>query len=332
MTDQAEPQGDGPLTREDAVAMLVAAEAPEPEIKTPEAPQEAAPADEETEGEASAPEGAKGEAENPPEDTEAEADDTEAVAPVEPPKYWSQEAKAKFAELPTDLQAVVLAQEGPREEAAAKAKAEAAEARKQAAQEVEGLRAFADQIGQFLPKAVETFKSKWDDIDWDAWIDQDPQAAMRGKLQMEAEQAELQRVARVKEQSDQVARQAFLREQGDLLKEKAPELFESPDKRKALGEYLVSQGIPSDNLGDIGAVEMTIAHKAMLWDQAQAQAKAKTTVVPLKPKTQPAKTVAPVAAPARVNSQQREVDRLSNRFNQTKSREDAHALLMAKGL
>ncbi|WP_454760615.1 hypothetical protein [Caulobacter segnis] len=223
MTDQAEPQGDGPLTREDAVAMLVAVKAPtrsrrrkrRKRLRRQTKRPRARPV---------RPKEPKGRPKTPREDTEAEADDTEAVAPVEPPKYWSQEAKAKFAELPTDLQAVVLAQEGPREEAAAKAEAEAAEARKQAAQEVEGLRAFADQIGQFLPKAVETFKSKWDDIDWDAWIDQDPQAAMRGKLQMEAEQAELQRVARVKEQSDQVARQAFLREQGDLLKEKAPEV------------------------------------------------------------------------------------------------------------
>ena len=50
----------------------------------------------------------------------------------------------------------------------------------------------------------------------------------------------------------------------DLLDEK-----EGPTRLKAVANYLTSKGVPADRLGDISAVEMEIARKAFLYDQAQ---------------------------------------------------------------
>lgn len=326
MTEETAPQGDGPLTREAAVAMLVAADAPQEQEP---APIEAAPA-EEIESEPATTGEDTSEASEPG-DGETEESEGEAEAPVvEAPQWWDAEDKATFATLTPEQQAVIRKQEDKREAIVAKTKAEAAEARKTFDGEVQGLKTFAEQIGEFLPKAVETFKSRWEDVDWQAWADQDPQAALKGQLQMQAEQAELMKISQAKEQAEQASRQAFMREQSEALKELAPDLYSNPVKRREVGEYLVKAGIPQSNLNDVGAVEMTIAHKAMLWDQSQSKAKA--AVIPLKPKPAVAKTVAPVAAPTRSNSQQRDVDRIANRFAQTKSREDAVALMIAKGL
>src|SRR5437773_1566221 len=121
MTEAAEaPQG-GALSLDEAVALL--------DRRDDEREERAADDDdhEEFAGAASAPDEAEDRAEDPSADDEeeAEADPEGEVDRLEPPKYWSKDAKARFAELDPDLQAVVLSQEGPREAAAARTKAEA---------------------------------------------------------------------------------------------------------------------------------------------------------------------------------------------------------------
>lgn len=340
MTDNAAPQGDGALSVDQAIGLLSA----EPVTETTEAPQEAAPEEEDTpdtEGEASSPEETDDEAESQSEEAETEAEEIEAVAPAEPPKYWSQDAKAKFAQLPPDLQAVVLAQEGPREEAAAKAKAEAAEIRKQADEEVKGVRVLADQLGEFVPKAVETFKSRWDDVDWQGWAQRilhepDPQAKLddqaafnAARLEFEAQKAQVEQLQAAERQAKAVSQAQFIREQAQELQKLAPDLAAKPETMKAVASYLVEQGVSPDQLTSLTAVEAVIAHKAWLYDQAQAKAKAATSAP--KPKTPPLKSVASVATAQPASSQHRQAATAKNRFAQTRSVDDAVAFLMSRG-
>lgn len=329
MSESATPES-GPLSVEQAVAALT----PQPvEQEAPEAPVEAAAEAVETEGETSTPEEAEGEAEQPAEVEEAEAE-PEPVVAADPPKYWSQDAKAKFAELPPELQAVVLAQEGPREEAAAKAKAEAAAKVAAADAEVSKVSQLAQQLGEFLPQALEVFQSRWgSDPDWVAYAQEHGAEAMTlAKAQHEQELTHLQRLASAKQNADVQAHEAFVKAEFTKLADIAPDLADPTtggEKRQAVVKYLSDNGIDPGSIRNISAAEMLIAHKARLYDEAQAALKARP--IP-KPAAAPAvrSPVRPAAAPAQTSTQ-RTAAQVANRFAQTRSVDDAVALLLSKG-
>lgn len=348
----------GPLSMDAAVALMTAPVAEPEKIEQPAAieaeaaPVEAAAEDPqavgegEGEGEGTQSESATtdddaGEAEQPGDGEGVDEPPEAAADPVDAPQWWEADKKAMFAQLPPELQATVKAMEDRREALTAKSRQEAAEARKQAETEVSGVKALAEQLSTFLPQAVETFKSKWDAIDWDGWEDrvqneEDPDIAARdlmalnkARLAMSREQTELQKLQKAKSDADEIARSNFLREEGEKLLTLAPELAK-PENLKALGGYLVEAGLPPEEFANAGALHLSLAHKAMLWDQAQAAAKAKAATPTPKPLTPPVRTVAPVAAPAQAaNPVNREIQRLNNRLSQTHSEDDAVALIMA---
>lgn len=299
---------------------------------TEEAPLEAAQV-QEIEGETSSPEEPEAEAETLA-DGDAEGDGTpEAETLLAPPLYWSPDAKAKFAALPPDLQAVVLEQEGPREAAAAKAKEEAKQARESAQKEVQGVRQLAEQLSTFLPQAIETFKSKWGDVDapgyWKAIRETYGEEAERDyRDQYEAEQKQLAKLDQTRRIAESEAHKVFLREEAEKLFELAPDLMDpekGTERRVEVGNYIVSQGIPADVLPTISAVEMSIARKAMLWDRAQAAVKAK----PKQPAA-PAKALVQPGPAVTQSSQNRTATQIANRFAQTRDVDDAVALLLAR--
>lgn len=333
MSEAATPQ-DGAMTRDQAIEALTERPEPAPAPKAPKAAAEAVE-EEDPEGETSTPEEAEDGDETPAEDEEAEAED-EAVAPAEPPKYWSQDAKAKFAELPPELQAVVLEQEGPREEAAAKAKAEAAQATQAAQAEIAKVQQLAEVLGERVGQWVETFKSRWgtQTPDWSAYAQENGVEAMvLLKTQFEAEQHQLAEAVQTKTIAENQAHEVFVKAEFTKLAEIAPDLADpvkGAEKRKAVVAYLVKSGIPADALPKISASEMLLAQKAMLWDQAQA----KPLAAP-KPKIpQPAAKapVRPAAAAPQVNTATREANQIRNRLAQTRDRDDAAALIMKLGL
>lgn len=303
------------------------------EDDTPAAP-EAAAAETSTpsEGATSTPDEAAGQAENLPDGEETDAE-PEAVAPAEPPKYWSQEAKAKFAELPPELQAVVLAQEGPREEATAKAKAEAAEVRAKAETELQGVQRFAEELQGFLPQAVQMFRSRWgDNPDWVAFAQANGAEAMTvARAQYDAERENLQQVAQATQVAEAKAHDAYVRGEFETLKTVAPELADpqkGPALRTEVTGYLVKQGIPPPAIHKISAVEMSLAHKAMLWDQAQAKAAApKPAPKPTPPTTRPLARGSAAAGPSDPKAKQ--VQTAKSSFAQTRSVDGAVALLNA---
>jgi hypothetical protein len=322
MSDQATEAG---LTVDAAIEALT----PQPvEPEAPEAPKGAAEEPAEPEGESSSPEEADAAPEEPAEDTEAEAEEP-AAEPLDPPKYWTKDAKAKFAELPPELQAVVLQQEGPREEAAAKAKAEAAKVREAAEKEVQGVQKLAEALADRIPQWLDAFENRWgkSEPDWVAVAQEHGLEAMQlAKVQYEREAKQLADAQAARQSAEQQAHQAFLKAEAAKLLEIAPELAD-PDKgaakRADVATYLVDQGISRDALKSISAAELSIAHKAMLWDRTQAALKAAP-----KPKPAAPASKAP-ARPAAAASQSNPTRQAANRFAQTRSVEDAVALLLA---
>lgn len=320
----------GPLSVDQAIAALAPEPAPDPATEAPPAPIEAAAGEQIDAGDQSA--------EAPEIEAEplAEGEDeppVEAVAPQDPPLYWSTEAKAKFALLDPELQAVVLSQEGPREEATAKAKATAAAEVERAKTEMAGVQTLADQLSEFLPQALKTFQQRWGEPDWAA-VAQEHGAdqAFVLKAQYDAEQKQLAQLQTANQSAQVEARKAFLQTEWRELEQIAPDLTDPKDgqaKRSAVVNYLIADGIPRDAIDQISAREMRIARKAMLYDEAQAALKAAP-----KPKPAPAPVgvrapVRPAAAQAQPSAQ-RTAQAVANRFAQTRSVDDAVALLLAR--
>lgn len=315
MSTEAQPAAaEGPLSVEQAVGLLEAPETVEPEAEAE--PIEGDPEPEITDEPEEAGEG-EDEAEQPEPETPA----------VEPPHFWDAEAKAKFAELPPELQGVVLEQEKGREAAKAKAVQEAAESRKRADAELSGIAQLSDGLAKFLPEAVKTFQDRWANVDWAAWAEADPDAAIKGRFQFENEQRQLGQVHAAKQEAERITQTKFLAEENEKLKTLAPALTD-PAKGQALrgkvAQYLVDQGADPKGLETLPAAAVAVAYKAYLYDQAQAGLKTKPTAA-----VAPRAPVKPAASQT-VRTPQREAEAVKNRFAQTGSVDDAVAMLNAR--
>lgn len=323
-----------PATRESVVAELMSDAAPAPEvIETPveTAPVEAADPDEAPdEGEQ-----IEGDDQSPDPDAPETASDEagEEVEPerpaIEPPHFWSADAKARFAELPYELQLVVQENEKAGSKATTQKLEEAALAKKAAEAKAEVLSSLAERIEAAAQQAEATFADRWAGMDQAAWLKlsrDNPQQYIQLKAQYEAEQDAVQRAQTAKGAAEQVKRESWRAQQIEALKTLQPELVDpvkGAENLSVLGAYLLKQGATEQDLPNIGALEMSVAWKAMKYDELQA----------IKPtlKQQPKAALRPGAAPPAIPSKDREVQRLRNRFAQTGSREDAVALMLAEG-
>jgi len=293
--------------------------------------------DEELEGAASVPDEAEDRAEDPSEDEdeEAEADDAGEVDRLEPPKYWSKDAKARFAQLDPDLQAVVLSQEGPREAAAARVKAEAEQVRAAALQEAAQSRQIVAELAEAVPAAVESFALRWGgEPDWGAIAEEHGVEAMgEARAHYEAERAELQHAAQAAAVAERASHEAYVAAEFERLKTLDPELADPETGgrlRTEVAHYLQGEGFDPQNLLAISALEISVARKAMLWDRAQAKARASnSTPRPDRQATRPLARGAASTGPA--DPQARRAAQAKSRFAKSRSIEDAVALLNAQG-
>jgi hypothetical protein len=326
MAEAAEaPQG-GALSLDEAVALLNRRDA-----ESGEAPD----GDDDFEGAASAPEEASGWAEDPDGEDEAEAEEEGDVDRLLPPKYWSKDAKARFAELDPDLQAVVLSQEGPREAAAAKAKAEAEQVRHAALQEAAQARHLLAQLADALPEALQSFDDRWGGTpDWAAIAQVHGVEAMQAaRGEYEAEKARLDQASQMAGVARRANHHAYVAAEFERLKSLDPELTHpetGTERRTEVTHYLHAKGVPPDALLQISALEMSLARKAMLWDQAQAKAGTfNSTPRPDRPATRALARGGASAGP--VDPKVRRAAQARNRFAKSRSIEDAVALLNAQG-
>ena len=300
MTDQTDAPAtdDGPLSSEDAIALIEGKEAPaEAQEAAPDAENAAAEGDD-------APE--------PEEATEGEEKPEEAAAEViPPPPFWSAEDKEAFGKAPPEVQKAILDHEANRNKAAERF----IQANTQAASEYTAKAKALDE----LLAAAEQNEELFGRIDWNAWLRENPGEAL-------AAQNTAQQLKAAKAEADQRALAEFQAEEGRKLPTIDPELADTA-KLTAVYSYIAQLGVPQAQLPHASALELAIAHKAMKWDAAQAAAKAgkpRVTEPPRKP-------VKPAAAQPGT-SQQRSLETLNRRFAQTRSSADAIELIIAKGL
>lgn len=260
--------------------------------------------------------------------TEGEEQDADPETAIDAPSSWDAEAKAKWAELPRDVQEIVLAREADRDRAASKAVSEAGQAKKQAEQEAAQIAALRSQIDDVLPKALQTFKSKWDGINWAEEAQKDPVRAFQAKQVMEAEREQLDQLQAAQQQAQAVEHQNHVRTVLAELPTIAPDLVDPKEGQarvSALSKFLIGEeGISQEALKWASARELALAYDAMRYRALQAQAKTALTAKPPALKSvKPTGTQQASSDPAST---------LSRRFAQTGKADDAVALILAKGL
>lgn len=261
--------------------------------------------------------------------SEGEGEEVEPAKPaIEPPHFWSAEAKARFGELPYELQLVVQENEKAASKATTQKLEEASLAKKAADANAETLAALAERIEAAAEQAETTFADRWEGMDQAAWLKlsrDNPNQYIQLKAQHDAEITAVQQAKAAKDAASQAGHARWVSEQESLLKTLAPDLAD-PEKgranRSAVAEYLKSQGVAEQALPNVGALEVSIAWKAMQYDKGRTA---------LKPR--PAAEKAPVR-PAASPSQSPQSNALANaetRFKKSGSVDDAVRLLNLKG-
>lgn len=293
---EAPAADDAPLSDDEAVALIEAPAVEEAPADPDNAAEEGADAEPEAEEEA-----AEGEEEAPEEEAEA----------VAPPPFWSAEDKAAFGKAPPEVQKAINEHEANRNKAAERFIQEHTQA-------ASNLSAKAKALDELLVKAQE-LEDVFTPIDWEEWLRTDPGAAL-------AAQHKVQQVQAAKAETDRIALANFQAEEGRKLPTIDPELA-SQERLSKVYAYIANQGVPQAQLPHASAAELAIAHKAMKYDEAQAAAKAGKPRAPEPPR----KPVKPTSAQPGT-SQTRTTETLSRRFAQTRSSDDAVALIMARNL
>lgn len=312
-----------PATRESVVAELIAesAAAEQPIEQVAEATAEAeAPTTEDN------PDGSQPsdlDAAETPSEEEGEGEAAE-TPPSEAPHFWPAEAKARFAEMPVDLQLLVSESFKNGSDAITKRLEEATLSKKAADAEKTSLADLNARIAASADKAETAIKAKWSGMTPDIWRKlerDDPDKYDTLIAARERDLADIQQIKSAKGEADEASYTAWAADQQESLKTLAPHLVDpvqGPAQIKALETYLIANGVKEQDLPNVGALEMAIADKARKYDELQA----------LKPAMKTSKPALRPAASTAIPSKQRAIEVAKNRFAQTGKREDAVALML----
>ena len=215
---------------------------------------------------------------------EVVAEEQEEVAPeepaIDPPKSWDAEAKAVFQTLSREAQAVIATREADRDRAVSQANQQANDVKKQAEKAFGEIGQYKARLDDLLPKALETFKSRWEGIDWVQWTRDDPIAALEGKALWEQEQAQLDQLQAAHRTAEATEYQQFVATEAEKLPAAAPDLADpekGAERKRELGQFLQGQGYTSEQLKWIGATDLALAYDAMRYRQLKDKAQAELT-------------------------------------------------------
>lgn len=288
------PSGDS-LSIDAAVSLFTAAPEPaEQEKREPERqpasqaePEDAAPETDSGTDEADAGQDESAKSKDGDEQQEDEASDEEQpeTPAVKPPASWAKDAQEAFAKLPPDLQGVVAAREKERESFANTKAQEAAQARKERNELVD----FATQeVAKTLRMAQDAIEGEFAGIDWLALQASDPStflqldAARKQRLErIHGLQQHREALLQKQQETERAQALATLQSEAQIVKPVLQELMGESFSEKTfapkLTKYLVDQGVPQERIGMMqNGFELTLATKAMLFDQMQT-AKAQAT-------------------------------------------------------
>lgn len=264
----------------------------------------------------------------------------EQAPAIEAPRSWNAEERAQFAKLPREAQTIVVAREAERDSRVAKAVQEANDAKKSVEAQQATLAEITGRLNDSLPNAITAFETRWGktEPEWDNLIDtHGAEQTLKWQNQYARERNALGQAARDKAAVEDQLFVQFVQAETVKLAQIAPQLADpvkGPALRSSVAQYAIDQGaVAADQVKHVSAAQLHIAHKAMQWDRAQALLAAKqaqkTPANPAAPKS-PATPAATPSAAAPANAIPRAQQELRHRFAQTRSLEDAVAVLNAR--
>jgi hypothetical protein len=225
-------------------------------------------------------EGEEGE-EQPEEQAASEADG-------EAPTFWDADDKAAWATVPPALRPLIQKYEQKRVQFEQEKGREAAQARKEAAEDVQKVSAVIEEGAKWWqanqPQFFKAFGDKWAGVDWVKLAEEDParcqqlriQQEQEGKLLQEAHARGQRDIEATKQREQERFNQVRLAEH-EKVAAKLPEYFgtrEKADKTyKELSEYLLTKGVPANvisNIHEAPIIEMAL--NSMRFERAQKQA------------------------------------------------------------
>lgn len=239
------------------------------------------------------------------------------------PASWSKEEGEVWKTLKPEARAIIAKREADRDRATA-------EAVQKTGQFGAQLKKINDQYQEYLPIFTDGFEARWGKIDWVALAKEttaEEYNEIRAQMEEERKQLDAYKV-KAKEAAD-TAYAAFLSEEMPKLERLVPEIAKPGEPRNKLLKYVGDLGYGPDDIKHASAVELSIAWKAMKYDEAYARAKERVKGGK-KPGEAAPKAVKSQPTGAAPNSKQAEVKALQNRVAQTRSIDDAARLLVAR--
>lgn len=272
-------------------------------------------------------------------DTEEGEDD---LPPIDVPPQWDDEAAEEFRNLPRKIQELITEREAKARSEIGRRSQQAAEHVKAAENEAKALAAHRAQVEQVLSQVQNAHADKWagmtDEV-WAQWLREDPQNAVPAKMQYDLEEAQLGKLQETHKQQQHLAYQQFLHSEAhrllqlgeaDPVTKKLIDPQKGQEQRQKVAQYLLNQGIDAERLNYVAANELSLAHKAMLYDELVAKQASKKNGVPVvNSNKQPQTTTRQRApsVPSRPQGQVRVEDQMK-KLSKTGSIDDAVNLLL----
>lgn len=301
---------------------------PEAELDEDEEIQDADPtADEEDEALDEVTESDEEEAEEDDDAEDGPDEDDPVTVAVDIPKSWGDdEAKAKFIQMPHELQQYVASREEERDKATQRILSESGQERKKAVEATKALGQFRDRADQALQQIEANIQQAgydgWSPQDWYKLSVENPELYSQHKAYSDMLNEQKQSAVQVKQNADLAAQESFVEEQTTLLQQHKPEILEA---RPALTDYLSKNyGYSAQQVRAASAADQDLAYKAMKYDEMTSKAKAKASKS--KPSKPAPKGVKASAGQTSTSRQRKKVSAAKN-FNKNPSMKNALDML-----
>jgi hypothetical protein len=227
---------------------------------------------------------AEGETDTPAdqgETNEGEADPGDALPPIDPPTSWSTEEKAEWNSLSRKAQETILRREQDATKALRNAQNSTAESNKKVEAEVNRLKGLTERIDGYLNEKVAELSKDFPDIrseqDMIALSKTDPARVQEFQVRLQAlasaQNAKAQAQQEIAQKTEAQQKEEFAKAKEALIE--AFPTWKDPDVARReiteLQEYAIKLGVPEAAARSaIDPMTYKLAHKAMLYDRAQA--------------------------------------------------------------
>lgn len=214
-----------------------------------------------------------------------EADDQEPETPIDPPSTWTEAEKARFRDLPRDVQEFIQSQENRRDRVTRQNSQKMVEAQRrfeQQAKEVEQqIQSLRIQAERYTADVVKQHQKQFADVtDPQTLAVTDParflqyQASHMKVMQSLQEQA---MISQEEQKQRETSFRAFREKENETLRELIPAIKDDAGWQKfdtEISQFLINDGHDPEHIKAASAKQLKLAYDAMRWRNAEKARKA----------------------------------------------------------